>query len=209
MSNAYNILDIASGGALDVSYYRNKGTTLYGSGTSQYYGAGISANDTGPAAYTNNLLYFVPFISGQAGTIDKIGVNVTTNGTAAARVRLGVYTNLSTTNLYPVTRLLDSGEIDVSSNGWKEATISLSMLANTLYWFVYTANEAISLTSVALNSMLPILGMPVTADPVRRWQPVITLVNAFAALPTPVTSGAAQTQSSTFLTPLILVHYVS
>lgn len=119
--------------------------------------SGSEPSDFQPAIVTNNY-YFTPFAAVEAAispnngimncypiwfshteTWTRIGVNVATgSGTATEKVRLGIWEN-GAGNL-PGALLLDTGELSIETSGEKEATISVSLSANTLYWIGYNGN---------------------------------------------------------------------
>lgn len=78
-----------------------------------------------------NVLMTVPFWCSSTVTWTKIGISVVV-GDPAARVRLGVYESNEFNR--PGNLLVDAGEIDGSTEGFKELDISLTIQANTLVW---------------------------------------------------------------------------
>jgi len=124
-----------------------------------------------------NYLYAVPFYAAAAKTVIAMILEVTTLGAGSSR--LGIYTDDG--SLYPGTRLLDAGTIDVSSTGFKEITaLNQALAANTLYWLVCVSN----VTHVVRGYTAAWLphGFPnttVTAMSVYR------VAFTYAALPTP------------------------
>lgn len=79
----------------------------------------------------------LPFDIGNAVTIDRIGIEVTTF-LAATFFRLGVR---SDDTGYPGSLLLDAGQVDASSNGFKEIVISLALVPGK-YWVSGTVQGA-------------------------------------------------------------------
>lgn len=90
----------------------------------------------GPAANTiyNRIIWL-----SSAVTYNRIAIYVNTGAGATKYVRLGVYSMDPTTG-YPKNLLVDSGDIDVNTNGTKEATISFTPSA-TGYYFLSILNE--------------------------------------------------------------------
>jgi hypothetical protein len=87
----------------------------------------------------NGLIVAVPFIASEAKTWNRIGINCV-DGSAGIGVRIGIYS--SAANGLPDALLVDSGELDFSSSGNKEATISQALSANTLYWLALVAESS-------------------------------------------------------------------
>ena len=94
--------------------------------------------NTGTGTFTMTLdqAVFTPILL-DAGTCDRIGTEITT-GAAGSAVRLGLYTNDTSTGL-PSSLLLDAGTVDGSSTGVKEITISQTIAATDVYWLVAVA----------------------------------------------------------------------
>lgn len=65
-----------------------------------------------------------------AGTLDRLGVWITSGGAAGSVVRLGLY---GTTGGVPGTLLVDGGTVGSTTTGFKEVTISQVITAG-LYW---------------------------------------------------------------------------
>ena len=131
-------------------------------GTSRYYVAGVVVcTALSNTVMTADVLYAVPLMVPRAVTIDRIGVNVTGAGTAAARVRVGIYTATSVSNLYPDALVSgsDGGELNASSTGMKENTVSVSLAAG-LYFAVFQTNEGISVLAFTQGVSWNVLGSP-------------------------------------------------
>lgn len=136
--------DTVSGGGASAStdkyeaYYRE--TT--GSGRTRYYPV---ANADLDFVVANNLqsgvLYTVPFLSTRGGTID-VALYVSL-ANAGAKVRLGIYSNTSDTNLYPVSLVASSGELDCSTTGIKSWAAGYVLTANKLYWMALVTNDTV------------------------------------------------------------------
>lgn len=91
---------------------------------------------------TASRLYVTPMVISTARTFTSMRVWCTTAGTAAARVRLGIY-NWDRAVGEPTTLIVESGEIDVSSTGVKTDTIS-QLLRPGVYGMAMVTNEAIA-----------------------------------------------------------------
>jgi hypothetical protein len=112
------------------------------------------------SAFTNvaNTIRYVPFYIDQDVTISRLGINVVSAGAAASTCRLGIYTNDSSTT-QPLTRLVDTGTIDLVATGAKSVTGLSVALTKGLYWFAYFGNSASgSITAVGANFVFDIKG---------------------------------------------------
>jgi len=81
-------------------------------------------------------LYAFPFMAGFGGTIDQIGINITSGASnAASLARVGLYTSNDSFNLAPGSLLLDSG-ISTITTGAKMALISptITLEPGKVYW---------------------------------------------------------------------------
>jgi hypothetical protein len=80
----------------------------------------------------NGNCFYQPIMLAVGRTADRIGIEVTTAGTAATSVhRIGVWAD---NNGLPGTLLLDAGTVATDSTGIKEVTISLALASRTIYW---------------------------------------------------------------------------
>src|SRR4030042_2631435 len=106
-----------------------------------------------------NYLTAIPFISPVRGrTVDRLGVDV--EYAYGGYVRIGIYTNESSSKAYPYSLLVDSGQIDLGYAGVQSATISQVLSPGTIYWMVTFFASPTSSYIYVLNpfSILPILG---------------------------------------------------
>jgi hypothetical protein len=109
-------------GAASMHLYRTGG----GYASTPLYGARATFTP-GEGAIT-----FSPLIVSATTTINRIGIEVTSAGTAATSVcRLGIWANSGNA---PGTLVLDAGTVATDSTGLKEITISQSLTVGTLYW---------------------------------------------------------------------------
>lgn len=110
--------------------------------TGRYY---YPIGHTGPGSNvtTDNfadLLMAVPFVSNNDITITRIGVYCAVEDTGIGAV-LGIYP--SGTDLKPDTEnLLDSGTVDFTTPGAKEATVSVAITAGELYWIALSLESS-------------------------------------------------------------------
>lgn len=84
-------------------------------------------------------------------TLDRIGVEAI-GTTANAKCRLGIY--LDSGSGMPGALLIDAGQVDTSTAGNKEATISQAITTSGLYWLVAVAQTAAAQVRCA-NGMTP------------------------------------------------------
>lgn len=140
-------------------------------GYRSFYGGTATTNAISANVHSAN-----PFIVPKSGTFDRIAVNVTATGTATL-MRLGVYS--ATAAGIPDALLLDSGALDPSGTGIKEATISLALVAGNLYYFTLVANGSLTVTAITTNAAA--FGNADASDTAGRSH--LTSTHAYAALP--------------------------
>jgi hypothetical protein len=126
------LADLAASSAFTTTYvaFPSEETAQYRSG------GGYVAHPIGSNWSTNNpangTLIFISFVAPATTTIDRIGIDVSSAGTAAVSVhRLGIWANSSNA---PGTLLVDAGTVATDSTGFKEITISQSVTVGTRYW---------------------------------------------------------------------------
>ena len=167
----------------DLSAFRAKGSTL-----NQWYltpssGAGAS----GTSAYQANWLYAAPFIISKVTTIDQLGINVTTAGSASTP-RVGIYADDG--NSYPGALVVDAGTQSGATTGAKVYTTNLPVTLDPgLYWLVYITNAtAPTIRSISASFVNPVMGFASTLPTAVNlgWQVSV----AFGALPATYPTGA-------------------
>lgn len=169
--------------------YRQVGTTL-----DRYYVAGqVNAVATSTATPAINTFYAVPQVVTRPMTLDRLALQVTT-AAASSAVRVGIYTNTSNSELYPAALVVDSGALDTTAVGMKNATVS-QVLSPGLYWFVYLAGVAApQVRAVALAGLSPMLGNSnVLATTVGIG---LTVAYTYGALPATFPAGASVFQNA-------------
>jgi hypothetical protein len=164
------------------------------------------------ASITSNSRFAWPFVWAKARTIDRFGFHGAIQAGGLARV--GIYTNLSDTTLYPDALVVDSGDIDCSiATGNRKATVSATLSANTVYWLVFRTNNnamtfGIYTASSATNCFADWLGFVNLAggEPSFNSTPVFGFFDtpAYAALPATFPAGAAVYAANV---PLILARF--
>lgn len=177
--------------------FHNVGATL-----DRRYCAGQLTGTLATQALTANTIVALPYYSGRGGTIDRLGVNVSTLG-ASSSIRCAIYNVTSDSNLYPSSLVIDGGAISSASTGVKEATISQALSADTLYWFCVNCNAtAPTLSSQAQAGVMDFMGLSASyTQPSVGWSVGLT----FAAYPSTFTAGGTVIQNTNC--PLIGVRY--
>ncbi len=135
-----------------------------------------------------NRLRAYPFVPAKDMTLDRLAANVTVAGTSAD-MRLAVYADDG--NLYPAGKLADSGNLLATTAGVKAATISLAVTGGELYWLAEVHDVSITLRTIPLAEMFPILGFDSTLGtaPGFGWD-VAHTYDGVTALPATYTAGA-------------------
>jgi hypothetical protein len=140
----------------------------------RFYATGIQTNQTVAAARDN--LWGTPFFVPVTTSFDRISCNVTTQGTAAALVRLGIY---SVSDGLPKDLVLDAGAAAADTTGQKDITISVTLPRG---WYALTLNkneDAITLRRSIYNVNIGQTSLAVT-QPQDVWSRGST---AYGALP--------------------------
>ncbi len=112
-----------------------------------------SAGTAAPAASELRLLpWYVPV----ARSIDRVGCNVSTAGTAAHVARLGVY-NADPVSGLPTTVLVDAGTVAVDTTGQKEVAVTATV--HGLHWLGLTAQSG-TFTALTPTNLVYVAGAP-------------------------------------------------
>jgi len=169
-----------------VARYRQVGTS-----PERWYYGGIMMDLLGtPSAAVANTLKATAFMSGRGGTIDRIGVPVTTFATG--NVRACIYDTTSDTNLYPNNLILDSGAIATgTSNGMKTATVSQALKPNTLYWFATVFDATPSTRDIGAYQTYAILGYDANTQATNTSGTGWSVTFTYAACPSTFTAGGS------------------
>lgn len=188
------------GSTKELTYFKQIGTTPI---ESWYVAGQVNGLAMTTGALTVNRLYAMPFYSPRGGTLDRIGIQVTTLGASGA-ARLGIYSATSDTNLYPSTLVLDAGTISTATTGMKTLTISQALSANTLYWLVLVCGTAAcTIRSLAVGGVWPIFG----ATNALATASGVGLYVAFTYAALPATFPASATLLSAVPIPAIGVRF--
>ncbi len=170
----------------DWSYFRNVGVTPF---ERWYVAAQISVVSITVGTPTASNMRAVPFMSGRGGTLDRVGIEVTT--AVAGNMRIGIYDNTSDTYLYPNNLLVDSGNLDTSTTGMKTAIINLALNPNSLYWFVILNDAAPSIRYITGGGCAILLGVGSVIGATMSGFLMVSQV--FGALPATFTTGGGPT----------------
>lgn len=139
--------------------------------TNNYYLSASVLPSAAVATISANSIYYQPISI--AGTVNRIGVEVTTGVAGAAR--LGLYTN---SGGIPGTLILDCGTVDVTSNALVEATIADTVLRGEWIWMAVVSNVAPAFRCGTVNSAM-VAGSSTPSAGIRGYVGTF----AYAALP--------------------------
>lgn len=101
--------------------------------TNNYYMAASVQPSSAVATISANSIYYQPIAI--SGTINRIGIEITTGSSGAAR--LGLYTN---SNGIPGSLILDAGTVDTTGIALVEATIADTILRGEWIWLAVVSN---------------------------------------------------------------------
>lgn len=167
----------------------------------RYYVAGMLSDCNGTYAVKPSVLYAMPFISGRAGIVDQIAINVS-DAASGGRAQLGIYTVTCAQNFYPQSLMLSGSDADVSVTGLRTITIICSFRPNTMYWFALLSQSSIGISRVRWP--YAIYGTDPTTAAFPR--PFITQSCAYGLMPLQFPTTVACTQSYSG-TPAVAVRY--
>jgi hypothetical protein len=138
----------------DISYYRKTGSDTI----ERWYSSWISYTTPTSTVQNRSQLRSIPFIVSKTITLDRIGMEITTGGSAGSLVRLGIY---ASTNSIPDALVLDAGTIAGDSATFQSIVINQTLTAG-LYWLTSIHNSLASITFRAYNAAgIPaVLGVP-------------------------------------------------
>jgi hypothetical protein len=192
---------LAAGGSQGLASFRQTVGLTWGD---RWYAAGELGQTSTTGVFTQNILFAVPFLSGNNIAINGVGYN--NDDLTASNVRIGIYNNMAATDLYPSSLVAASAVIPTgSAAGFKSDTALIANLeSDSLYW-------AAMVCSVTLNQMrvMPLingygfLGRPSPPGATRNNH--ISVAFTYAALPSTFPAGA--TNGSGAVTPLIFTRF--
>ncbi len=119
----------------------------------RWYNSQLVASTT-TVVPTASELRLLPLYVPVPRSIDRVGCNVSTAGTAGHVARLGVY-NADPTSGLPTTVLVDAGTVAVDTTGMKEVVVSATL--HGLHWLCLTAQSG-TFTALANASLAFIAG---------------------------------------------------
>jgi hypothetical protein len=102
--------------------------------TLQNYAARPDSVSGNPSSLTDTLLAQPFFTGDEPLSIDGLGINCLSTGTAT--IQIALYDVPSTRNLYPGDLLHDFGVVDYSATGVRLASLSVTLPANKMFWIV-------------------------------------------------------------------------
>lgn len=145
------------------------------------------AGDRTISSFSSANIRLVPFVApARGGTLDRIAIEITSS--AVGNMRLGVYSSVSATDIYPDALLVDSGDISTGSNGQKTFTVSLALTAGRVYWLAMISSASPTYRALASASQLrSILGGVGTGQHSH-----LVSAQAYGALPDPFPAGATK-----------------
>jgi len=113
---------------------------------------------------------------------DRIAISVAGAGGTGAKIRLGIYDDK---DFYPNSLLLDAGEVNATTTGYKEITIDQTLDVG-VYWIVHNANDG----TIDLHTHET--GIPVSMKNVQQSYRRYRIDQTYGALPDPFPTGAAK-----------------
>lgn len=188
----YLIIYDASGGVMKKVKPDNLGVGGGGGGSfegahpgyvsGRVYGAQGMARTTNSASFYTGYMWIVPVYVRAAVAITKLGMYVFTGSTANGR--LGLYQNADG---LPTT-LLASGEVVLTSAGWKFATVSVTV-DDGWYWLALTLSGTANIVTEDLtySHLVTYMGRPYSNP--GYYTSKLYASHAYGALPNPAPSS--------------------
>lgn len=126
---------------------------------SRWFNNGIFGPAGGSFTNVANNIRYIPVYIDQDITITRMALNVSGAAPVSSTARLGIYTNDSTT-CQPLTRLVDTGNIDIVTLNARIVTGLSVALTKGLYWFAYVSNAGSgTITGIGTNFVLDVKGL--------------------------------------------------
>lgn len=171
---------------------------------------GISANNVylggytfapGNTAFTVGRLYADWFVCSRDGTLERVGIRLSANGGAGAKLRVGIYDADPTTHT-PRNLLVDGGEqvADSGAPTFLQTTISIAVTAGQLIWRVYLSGTAAPTVSGITTATAATIMRNTSAGGLMGF----SATQAYGALPGTFPTTGWQTETSL---PDVLVRY--
>lgn len=120
----------------------------------------------GQAATTalgQDVIYAVPYATGDGGTLASVGLKLFTGGSAELVARIGIYRKTSSGDLYPAALFADVGSLVLPSTTVQVLSTAVALPPHDLVWFSYIANGAVNIVPALGDMVLPVLGTTYTA----------------------------------------------
>ena len=149
------------------------------------------AMDSGPPGIGSSLsgdLLFLP-LRCPACQIDRLGIDVTTAGTAGAIARLGIYAN-HTSRLAPEMLVYDAGTVDATTTGFKSLTFSAVTWTGGLMWLAVAIQGSGGSVSIRTTSPPSNVWTIFSSTPSNLLNRTYLLGSTPSALPSTISSAS-------------------
>ena len=117
----------------------------------RWYDGSFHAANPGTLAGAANRLDLGPFFTSQPLRIDRVAVAVST-AVASALAKIVIYN--SNDDGVPDQLIYESGDLDCSTTGGKEATVDITFEANRIYWLGIRHSSTATLRTIVQSSAL-------------------------------------------------------
>jgi len=145
-----------------------------------YAGPAANAGTTSPA---NGVCRWGPFLVAKAGTVDRIGVEITVSGSAGALLRLGIYSDDGSGR--PGARVLDAGTIDgTQAAASYDITVSQALTPG-LYWLACAWQGGPTTGATIRTVSTPSVVVAFSSPPANQFSTGYTASAVTGALPDP------------------------
>jgi hypothetical protein len=178
--------------------------------TGNYYdGTTFFGGNMSTQAQVANLLIAVPIIPvslgrkyGDAVSVDRIGIEVTTAGAAGKKARLGMYTMGADGK--PGALLVDAGEVAIDAIAGVEKTISQTLRCGDIYFRVYISDGTPTVRTENAGGVKVGSSTLASASTFYAWTSSLTYTAGTTTLPDPFPASPSQSG----LIPRILLRKV-
>jgi len=155
------------------------------------YISGSSSGVPGTLLAPEGVLHYVPIVPGRNITINQLAVNVEVAGSAGSVVRLGIYDNITATDL-PDGIILDAGIVATDTPGLKTITIAKSLSGGDRYWLAAVQQGGATLAATYTSFTLATGTVP-AVNPNASFNGLLQLgVNGALPISSPVTPIGSQ-----------------
>ena len=145
----------------------------------QYYDNSFQGTASSVLAGAANRIDLAPYYTSTTFTMDRVGVAVST-AVAAALGRVVIYS--SDTDGWPDTLLFESADLNLSTTGMKEDTVSMQLLSGVQYWVGVRHSSTAALRTINVSSAV---NLGLTSSAASNYATVLRRALTFA---TPATS---------------------